>query len=56
LAALKHRRFAHYDFWENKVRRSILFDAADLLIYGMAERAILRLRKGCGMVKCWGNP
>ena len=36
------RRFAHYDFWENKVRRSILFDAkADLLIYGMAERAIL---------------
>lgn len=45
------RRFAHYDFWENKVRRSILFDAkADLLIYGMAERAILeiaeRLRNG----------
>jgi uncharacterized radical SAM protein YgiQ len=36
------RRFAHYDFWEDKVRRSILFDAkADLLIYGMAERAIL---------------
>ena len=45
------RRFAHYDFWENKVRRSILFDAkADLLIYGMAERAILevaeRMRAG----------
>lgn len=45
------RRFAHYDFWENKVRRSILFDAkADLLIYGMAERAILevaeRMRDG----------
>ncbi len=38
------RRFAHYDFWENKVRRSILFDAkADLLIYGMAERAILEV-------------
>lgn len=38
------RRFAHYDFWENKVRRSILFDAkADLLIYGMGERAILEL-------------
>lgn len=35
------RRFAHYDFWENRVRRSILFDSkADLLIYGMAERAI----------------
>jgi len=45
------RRFAHYDFWENKVRRSILFDAkADLLIYGMAERSILavagRMRDG----------
>ena len=45
------RRFAHYDFWENKVRRSILFDAkADLLIYGMAERALLavaeRMRSG----------
>ncbi len=45
------RRFAQYDFWENKVRRSILFDAkADLLIYGMAERAILevsvRMRNG----------
>ncbi len=45
------RRFAHYDFWENKVRRSILFDAkADLLIYGMAERAIIevaeRMRNG----------
>ncbi len=36
------RRFAHYDFWEDKVRRSILFDAkADLLIYGMAEQPLL---------------
>ncbi|MDD2851274.1 MAG: YgiQ family radical SAM protein [Desulfuromonadaceae bacterium] len=45
------RRFAHYDFWENRVRRSILFDAkADLLIYGMAEQALLavaeRVRNG----------
>ena len=38
------RRFGHYDFWENKVRRSILFDAkADLLIYGMAELPLLSL-------------
>jgi uncharacterized radical SAM protein YgiQ len=36
------RRFAHYDFWEDKVRRSLLFDAkADLLLYGMAERPLL---------------
>lgn len=32
------RRFAHYDYWSNKVRRSILIDSgADLLIYGMGE-------------------
>jgi uncharacterized radical SAM protein YgiQ len=38
------RRFAHYDFWEDKVRRSILFDAkADLLIYGMAELPLLEV-------------
>lgn len=38
------RRFAHYDFWEDKVRRSLIFDAkADLLVYGMAERPLLEL-------------
>lgn len=36
------RRFAYYDYWDNKVRRSILFDSrADLLVYGMGERQIL---------------
>ncbi|MFZ7102683.1 MAG: YgiQ family radical SAM protein [Peptococcaceae bacterium] len=35
------RRFAHYDYWDNKVRRSVLFDAkADLLVYGMAEKQV----------------
>ena len=34
------RRFAHYDYWEDKVRRSALVDAgADLLVYGMGEYA-----------------
>ena len=34
------RRFAHYDYWDDNVRRSILFDSgADLLVYGMAEEA-----------------
>lgn len=34
------RRFAHYDYWQDKVRRSVLFDAqADLLTYGMGEQA-----------------
>ncbi|MFZ5968155.1 MAG: YgiQ family radical SAM protein [Bacillota bacterium] len=38
------RRFAHYDYWNDKVRRSILFDSeADLLIYGMGERQILEI-------------
>lgn len=36
------RRIAHYDFWTDRIRRSILLDAkADLLLYGMAERAIV---------------
>jgi len=40
------RRFAHYDYWENKVRRSILFDAkADLLIYGMGEQPLLEVAR-----------
>ncbi len=38
------RRIAHYDFWTNKIRRSILFDAkADYLLYGMAEKSTLEL-------------
>ena len=40
------RRFAHYDFWEDKVRRSALLDAkADLLVYGMGESPLLELVK-----------
>lgn len=42
------RRFAHYDYWDDKVRRSILFDSkADLLIYGMAESTLLELAVRC---------
>lgn len=38
------RRTAHYDYWQDKVRRSILLDArADLLVYGNAERAIVEI-------------
>jgi uncharacterized radical SAM protein YgiQ len=38
------RRIAHYDYWQDKVRRSILADAkADLLLYGNAERAIIEI-------------
>ena len=38
------RRIAHYDFWSDRVRRSVLFDAkADILVYGMAERTMTDL-------------
>ena len=45
------RRFAHYDYWQDKVRRSVIFDAkADLLTYGMGEYATIeiarRLKRG----------
>ena len=40
------RRLAHYDYWENRLRPSILLDCpADLLIYGMGERPIIALSK-----------
>jgi uncharacterized radical SAM protein YgiQ len=38
------RRVAHYDYWSDQVRRSILFDAkADILLYGMAEETVTAL-------------
>ncbi|MEE8391430.1 MAG: YgiQ family radical SAM protein, partial [Anaerolineae bacterium] len=38
------RRIAHYDFWSDKIRRSILFDAkADVLVYGMGEKTVVSL-------------
>ncbi|ACZ19640.1 YgiQ family radical SAM protein [Thermanaerovibrio acidaminovorans] len=38
------RRLAHYDYWSDKVRRSILVDSkADLLIYGMGERSLMEV-------------
>lgn len=40
------RRIAHYDFWSNKIRRSILFDAkADYLLFGMAHQTIVQLAR-----------
>ncbi|RDY25672.1 YgiQ family radical SAM protein [Romboutsia weinsteinii] len=38
------RRFAHYDYWSDKMRKSILIDSgADLLIYGMSEKQIIEV-------------
>ena len=44
------RRFAHYDYWSDKVRRSILIDSgADLLIYGMGEHQIVEVARMLNM-------
>ena len=48
------RRIAHYDFWSDTVRRSILFDAkADYLLYGMADRSVVEL---AACLKAGGDP
>lgn len=40
------RRIAHYDYWSDKVRRSILLDAkADLIVFGMGERPLLQIAR-----------
>lgn len=40
------RRLAHYDYWNDRVRRSVLLDSkADLLVYGMGERALLEIAR-----------
>ncbi|MBQ7256845.1 MAG: YgiQ family radical SAM protein [Abditibacteriota bacterium] len=44
------RRFSHYDYWEDKIKHSILIDSqADLLIYGMGERTIIEVAKALEM-------
>ncbi len=48
------RRVSHYDFWDDKIRRPILFDAkADILVYGMGETAAVelaqKLKAGAGI-------
>ena len=55
------RRFAHYDYWQDLIRRSILLDAkADLLVHGMGELAVVeiarRLAAGRGIAACRDIP
>ncbi len=55
------RRATHYDFWSDALRRPILFDAkADLLVYGMGEKALLaiaqNLADGVPIAECIGVP
>ena len=38
------RRLAHYDYWDNKIRRSVLLDSkADIIMYGMGEKVVVEL-------------
>ena len=55
------RRLSHYDYWQDKMRRSILLDAkADLLLHGMAERSVVevarRLAAGRTIAECRDIP
>ncbi len=48
------RRIAHYDYWDDKIRRAILFDAkADILVYGMGEKSILKLARNLKTSEDW---
>jgi uncharacterized radical SAM protein YgiQ len=54
------RRVAHYDYWEDKLKPSIMADAkADVLVYGMGERAVReitrRLRRAIGLQRIRGT-
>ena len=48
------RRIAHYDYWDNSLRRPVLFDAkADILVYGMGERQTLELAGAMKAERSW---
>lgn len=50
------RRVAHYDYWQDKLRRSVLFDSkADILVYGMGERQSLEIAEVLNAGKDWRN-
>jgi len=50
------RRIAHYDYWDNRIRRSILFDAkADIIAYGMAEKTTVELARAFRDGTDWRN-
>ncbi len=50
------RRLAHYDYWDDAVRRSLLLDAkADMIIYGMAERPVVEVMERLGRGEAIGS-
>ena len=50
------RRIAHYDFWQNKIKRSVLFDAkADIIVYGMGEKSVVKIANALNAGTCLKN-
>ena len=50
------RRFAHYDYWSDSVRQSILADApADILVFGMGERQVVEIARRLSLAKDTNN-
>ena len=50
------RRFAHYDYWDNAVRNSILVDSgANVLMFGMGERSVLKVAQWMQEMKPWSD-
>ncbi|MBN1822836.1 MAG: YgiQ family radical SAM protein [Endomicrobiales bacterium] len=48
------RRIAHYDYWDDAVRRSVLFDSkSDIIAYGMAEKTVLELARAFKEKRDW---
>ncbi|MBC7321108.1 YgiQ family radical SAM protein [bacterium] len=48
------RRFSHYDFWDNKVRHSIILDSrAKIIVYGMGEKQIVEIAKNLALERPW---
>jgi len=48
------RRITHYDYWDDRIRRAILFDAkADISVYGMGEKSVLKLAHNLRTGKDW---
>lgn len=48
------RRFSHYDFWDDKIRHSIILDSrAKIIVYGMGEKQIVEIAKNLALGKPW---
>ncbi len=48
------RRFSHYDFWDDKVRHSVLLDSrAKMIVYGMGEKQVVEIARNLALGRLW---